>query len=155
MDWDTSVRGHGNLASIRIPTWSVTTAPLQDVEAAVAHSAKLAALRERLRDAAAASADLPRPIKSVVFSQFTGMLDAAGAALAADGVTCVRIDGSMTAAKRAAAIATFSEPGADAPTVALVSLKAGGVGLNLTVASQVPNRTPSGQYILFLGISCY
>lgn len=64
------------------------------------------------------------------------MLDAVGAVLAAEGVSHVRIDGSMTAGKRAAAIAAFSETGADTPRVALVSLKAGGVGLNLTAASQ-------------------
>lgn len=115
---------------------------VQEVLAGGVHSAKLAALLERLREAAAESEDLARPIKSVVFSQFTGMLTAVGAALDSEGVTHVRIDGAMTAAKRAAAIAAFSDTAPDSARVALVSLKAGGVGLNLTVASQVRRRRP-------------
>jgi len=65
------------------------------------------------------------------------MLDTVGAALADKGVACVRIDGTMTAAKRAAAIAAFSDTSATSPRIALVSLKADGVSLNLTAASEV------------------
>eukprot|EP00892_Ulva_mutabilis_P006202 jgi/Ulvmu1/3954/UM018_0177.1 len=119
------------------PESAPEAAALTGQPAAEAHSAKLAALLERLREAATESADLPRPIKSVVFSQFTGMLDAVGAALDAEGFPHVRVDGAMSQPKRAKAIAAFSDTGADTPLVALVSLKAGGVGLNLTAASQI------------------
>lgn len=127
------------ILALKIPA---IAAALQALSNTTAHSAKLTALLARLREADAASADDTRPIKSVIFSQFATMLDAVGAALAAEGVRYVRIDGSMTAGKRAAAIAAFSETAADTPRVALVSLKAGGVGLNLTVASQVCIKPP-------------
>lgn len=113
-----------------------------EVAAAQAHSAKLTMLMERLRETAAADPEGARPVKSVIFSQFAGMLAAVGGALAAEGVAFVRIDGTMTAGKRAAAIRKFAEAGCEAPRVALVSLKAGGVGLNLTAASQVRKFPP-------------
>ena len=53
------------------------------------------------------------------------------------GFTYVKLDGSMTAAARVVAQETFSDIHPDSPTVFLLSLKAGGVGLNLTAASNV------------------
>ena len=43
----------------------------------------------------------------------------------------------MSSAARVEAIETFTDNHPDAPTIFLLSLKAGGVGLNLTAASRV------------------
>lgn len=73
--------------------------------------------------------------KHVVFSQFTGMLDLVGTALRHSGITFCRLDGKTPAAKRNTMLRAFSD-GSDltGPRVFLISLKAGGVGLNLTAA---------------------
>ena len=77
---------------------------------------------------------LPRTERAVVFSQFTGVLDICADALGAVGVSCCRIDGGVAAARRVQILRTF---GCDSggPTVMLCSLKAAGVGLNLTRAN--------------------
>jgi len=67
--------------------------------------------------------------RTLVFSQFTGLLDLIEARLAAEGLEHCRLDGSTT--RRAEVIARFKE--GDVP-VFLISLKAGGFGLNLTEA---------------------
>lgn len=53
------------------------------------------------------------------------------------GFTFTRLDGSMTQKKRTEAIQCFQSTHGDSPTIMLLSLKAGGVGLNLTAASRV------------------
>lgn len=75
--------------------------------------------------------------KSLVISQFTSMLNIVETPLKAEGFNFVRLDGKMTQRKRAEVIELFDERGSDSPTVMLLSLKAGGVGLNLTAASRV------------------
>ncbi|EPX70444.1 DNA repair protein RAD16 [Schizosaccharomyces octosporus yFS286] len=76
-----------------------------------------------------------RTIKSIVFSQFTSMLDLIHWRLRKAGFNCVKLDGGMTPKARAATIEAFSKD--INITIFLVSLKAGGVALNLTEASQV------------------
>jgi SNF2 family DNA or RNA helicase len=79
-------------------------------------------------------------VKSVVYSQFTSMLHLVCAALRREGIPYVHVDGTMSEKKRAAAIEAFqSGVGAngEVPEVAVMSLKAAGVGINLTAASQV------------------
>ncbi|CAO3595034.1 unnamed protein product [Absidia cylindrospora] len=76
-----------------------------------------------------------RTIKSIVFSQFVSFLDLVYWRLSRIGFCCIRLDGSMTPSQRAAAIEHFSAD--PATTVFLISLKAGGVALNLTEASRV------------------
>jgi DNA repair protein RAD16 len=82
--------------------------------------------------------------KSIVFSQFTGMLQLIEWRLRRAGITTVMLDGSMTPAQRAASINHFMT-NVDVECF-LVSLKAGGVALNLTEASRVfivdPSVTP-------------
>jgi DNA repair protein RAD16 len=92
-------------------------------------STKIEALREELARLAAADPSA----KSIVFSQFTAMLDLTQFRLEQTGVRCARLAGGMTLAQRGAAIARFS----DDPScrVFLMSLQAGGVALNLTAAS--------------------
>jgi len=71
--------------------------------------------------------------KALVFSQWTGLLDLVEPALRKAGIPFVRLDGSTR--DRGAVVERFqSESG---PPVFLISLKAGGTGLNLTAADHV------------------
>eukprot|EP01130_Rhizamoeba_saxonica_P018421 TRINITY_DN9210_c0_g1_i1.p1 TRINITY_DN9210_c0_g1~~TRINITY_DN9210_c0_g1_i1.p1 ORF type:complete len:829 (-),score=168.41 TRINITY_DN9210_c0_g1_i1:45-2531(-) len=73
--------------------------------------------------------------KSIVFSQWTSMLDLIENSLAESGVRFVRLDGTMSQANREKSIKLFNTD----PTVKifLISMKAGGLGLNLTAGSRV------------------
>ena len=73
--------------------------------------------------------------KSVVFSQFTSFLDLIEPALERDGIAFLRFDGSMAQKARAAVLAEFAAR--ERGVVLLLSLRAGGVGLNLTQARRV------------------
>jgi len=74
-------------------------------------------------------------IKSIVFSQFVNFLDLVSWRLKRAGFEVVRLDGKMSPTQRAAVIDQFNtDPNL---TVFLISLKAGGVALNLTAASHV------------------
>jgi len=75
------------------------------------------------------------PIKSLVFSQWTGMLDFVQQALEMSEYAYERLDGSMSQTNRDKAVSRFME--SKTANVLLISLKAGGVGLNLTAASVV------------------
>jgi SNF2 family DNA or RNA helicase len=71
--------------------------------------------------------------KALVFSQWTSLLDLIEPVLRQIGIEFTRLDGSTR--DRAAVVDTFqAEAG---PPVMLVSLKAGGTGLNLTAADHV------------------
>ena len=75
------------------------------------------------------------PVKSVVFSGWTAHMDLIQIAFDDNGIKFVRLDGKMSRAQRNASIESFrSDP--DVPVI-LVSIMAGGLGLNLTAASQV------------------
>ncbi|KAM3930256.1 helicase-like transcription factor [Leptodactylus fuscus] len=76
-------------------------------------------------------------VKSIIVSQFTSYLSLIEKALGESGFTFTRLDGSMTQKKRTEAIQSFQSTHVDSPTIMLLSLKAGGVGLNLTAASRV------------------
>ncbi|KAG5300791.1 DNA repair protein rad5 [Histoplasma ohiense] len=119
-------------------------------------SAKIHALISHLTD-------LPPNTKSVVFSQFTSFLDLIGPQLTRAGIPYLRFDGTMAQKARSAVLAKFTsahfpdneddEDGNNKrqskfpssrshvkdppPNVLLISLRAGGVGLNLTAANQV------------------
>lgn len=73
--------------------------------------------------------------KSIVFSQFTSMLQLVEWRLRRAGFNTVMLDGSMTPAQRQNSIHHFMNN--VNVEVFLVSLKAGGVALNLTEASRV------------------
>ncbi|KAF9978993.1 DNA helicase rad5 [Actinomortierella ambigua] len=85
--------------------------------------------------------------KSVVFSQFTGMLDLAGAILNRDGFEYLRLDGSLSQASREKCLEQFRDTNHPA-TVMLISLRAGGVGLNLTAANRVFMLDPWWNYAI-------
>ncbi|RAH46380.1 DEAD/DEAH box helicase [Aspergillus brunneoviolaceus CBS 621.78] len=87
---------------------------------------------------------LPANNKAVVFSQFTSFLDLISPQLTRAGIPHVRLDGTMPQKARAETLAQFNQtetPSASSsnpnPRVLLISLRAGGVGLNLTVANHV------------------
>jgi hypothetical protein len=71
--------------------------------------------------------------KSLIFSQWTSYLDRIGQQLKARNIRFSRIDGSTQ--KRQDIVDEFQ--GAKGPPIMLISLKAGGVGLNLTAADHV------------------
>jgi len=74
-------------------------------------------------------------MKTVVFSQFTSFLDLIEPALTRDRIPYLRFDGSMAQKQRAAVLEEFNDTRKG--VVMLLSLRAGGVGLNLTVAKRV------------------
>ena len=87
-------------------------------------------------------------VKSVVFSQFTSFLDLLEPELNRARIPFLRFDGTMAQKQRAAVLNTFSMPthelavapmmkGKRGGLVLLLSLRAGGVGLNLTSANRV------------------
>ncbi|GAB2215035.1 hypothetical protein Drorol1_Dr00019409 [Drosera rotundifolia] len=94
-------------------------------------STKIEALREEIRN----MIENDGSAKGIVFSQFTSFLDLINYSLQQSGVKCVQLVGSMSIAARDAVIKRFT----DDPEckIFLMSLKAGGVALNLTVASHV------------------
>jgi superfamily II DNA or RNA helicase len=71
--------------------------------------------------------------KALVFSQWTSLLDRVEPHLAAAGIGFARLDGSTR--DRAEVVGRFQSE--DGPPVMLVSLKAGGTGINLTAADHV------------------
>jgi non-specific serine/threonine protein kinase len=73
--------------------------------------------------------------KVLIFSQFLGMLSLIREKLQHMGISYVYFDGSSTTTEREKAIHQFQHE--DACRVFLISLKAGGVGLNLTAADYV------------------
>jgi SNF2 family DNA or RNA helicase len=97
---------------------------------------KTRALVEELVKNKAASAQLPPgepPFKSVVFSGWTSHLDLIQIALDRAGIKYTRLDGSMTRTARTHAMDSFRD---DASVqVILVSIMAGGLGLNLTAGN--------------------
>jgi superfamily II DNA or RNA helicase len=98
-------------------------AALIDEEHADVPSAKIDALLEQIEDVVGGGH------RALVFSQFTRFLRMARTRLEASGVECCYLDGTTT--NRAAVISSFKD--GTAP-VFLISLKAGGFGLNLTEA---------------------
>ena len=76
-------------------------------------------------------------VKAVVFSQFVQFLDVIQAAANDAGFTTCRLTGGTSANGRERVIRSFQSHAPDSPEVIFVSLKAGGVGINLTAASRV------------------
>ena len=90
-------------------------------------SSKVEAVVDALADASADGH------KALVFSQWTSLLDRVEPHLTAAGIAFERLDGSTR--DREGVVAAFQAE--DGPPVMLVSLKAGGTGLNLTAADHV------------------
>lgn len=90
-------------------------------------SAKIRALIGALRKS-------PVREKVVVFSQFTGFLDLIENELKYNGFPTLRFDGSLSQKDRVKVLDRFDRD--PKPYILLISLKAGGVGLNLVCARQ-------------------
>ncbi len=90
-------------------------------------SSKVTRLLGALEDAAADGH------KALVFSQWTSLLDLVEPHLKAAGIDFARLDGSTR--DRGAVVNRFQDD--NGPPVMLISLKAGGTGLNLTAADHV------------------
>ncbi|MEO8284049.1 MAG: DEAD/DEAH box helicase, partial [Pseudarthrobacter sp.] len=101
-------------------------ASLVDEKYASVPSSKLDALMEQLGDIVAEGH------RALIFSQFTGFLGKAAARLDAEGIPYAYLDGKTR--RRAEVIERFKSGSAP---VFLISLKAGGFGLNLTEADYV------------------
>jgi len=71
--------------------------------------------------------------KALVFSQWTSLLDLIAPQLEAASLPFLRLDGSTR--NRSAVVHAFQDP--QGPAILLISLKAGGTGLNLTAADHV------------------
>ena len=78
--------------------------------------------------------------KILVFSQFTKVLGLIGNRLNEENISYSYIDGKTDAKKRLALVEEFNNT--DKNKVFLISLKAGGTGLNLTSASMVIHFDP-------------
>lgn len=87
------------------------------------------------------------PYKSVVFSGWTSHLDLIQVALDNVGINYTRLDGKMSRVARTAAMETFRTD--TKVHVILVSIMAGGLGLNLTAANNVyvmePQYNPAAE----------
>lgn len=97
-------------------------------------SAKLDAFRELLAES------IDEGHRMLVFSQFTSLLALLRAELEAQGIAHCYLDGSMSAKARQAEVDRFQT--SDDVPVFLISLKAGGTGLNLTAADVVVHYDP-------------
>ncbi|KAK5998484.1 Helicase-like transcription factor [Cladobotryum mycophilum] len=112
------------------------------------HTKTRALLEDLLKSKAASEANPNEPpFKSVVFSGWTSHLDLIEVALKAAGISFTRLDGSMTRTARTAAMDSFRDD--NRVHVILVSIMAGGLGLNLTAGSSVyvmePQYNPAAE----------
>jgi len=103
------------------------------VPEATVESSKLKALLELMRELTESGH------RALVFSQFVDVLKLAATAFESNGVSFQYLDGSCTPKQRAAAVDAF-QAGTD--EAFLISLKAGGFGLNLTAADYVIHLDP-------------
>ncbi|KAJ0239112.1 SNF2-related [Hirschfeldia incana] len=78
---------------------------------------------------------LGKQVKTLVFSQWTGMLDLVELNFVKSGVTFRRLDGTMSLVARDKAVKEFNND--PSVQVMLLSLKAGNLGLNMVSASHV------------------
>ncbi len=92
-------------------------------------ASKLDVLLEKLTE------DVAEGHKAIVFSSFTSLLDLVGKRLKKESIPFLRFDGSTPARDRTQLIERFQQK--DREDVILVSLKAGGAGINLTAADYV------------------
>jgi superfamily II DNA or RNA helicase len=103
-------------------------------QATTDRSPKLDFLLDRLREL------LDEGHSALVFSQFTSFLDLVEQEFHVHEIAHVRLDGSTPTPTRKKLVQEFQE--GDTPSIFLLSLKAGGQGLNLTKASYVFHLDP-------------
>ncbi|XP_071914047.1 DNA repair protein RAD5A-like isoform X3 [Coffea arabica] len=130
--WRSSTSGFCPVCRKMITKQELLTAPTQsrfriDIERNWVESSKVSALLHELEILRLAGS------KSIVFSQWTAFLDLLQIALSRSDIQFLRLDGTLNQQQRENVIKQFSEE--DNIMVLLMSLKAGGVGINLTAAS--------------------
>ncbi|KAF2636308.1 DNA repair protein-like protein rad5 [Massarina eburnea CBS 473.64] len=131
---DTAPEDMDNIRSdpiVSLPSVSTQTPRISLRRIGLTGSAKTQALLTHLKRIRREDAST----KSVVFSQFTSFLDLIQPALDRDNIPYLRFDGSMNQKLRASTLTEFAA--SKKPYVLLLSLRAGGVGLNLTCAKKV------------------
>lgn len=96
-------------------------------------SAKIEALVELLQQS------IEEGHRILIFSQFTSVLKNIGKRIAVEGISFSYLDGSISSEKRMDMVKNFNE---GENSVFLISLKAGGTGLNLTSADVVVHFDP-------------
>ncbi|CAH9072757.1 unnamed protein product [Cuscuta europaea] len=129
--WRSSTSGFCPVCRKTVCKQELITAPTDsrfqiDIEKNWVESSKVTALLYELEQLRTLNS------KSIVFSQWTAFLDLLQIALARKGIPFLRLDGTLNQQHRERVIKTFSEE--ESVLVLLMSLKAGGVGLNLTAA---------------------
>lgn len=97
------------------------------------HSAKMEVLGEKIAEL------IENGHRALVFSQFVGHLTLVQKYLAEQGISCFYLDGSTPQKKRAEMVRAFQD---GERSLFLISLKAGGSGLNLTGADFVFHLDP-------------
>ncbi|KAH7238304.1 SNF2 family N-terminal domain-containing protein [Fusarium tricinctum] len=112
------------------------------------HTKTRALIEDLLKSKAASEANPSEPpFKSVVFSGWTSHLDLIELALNANEIVFTRLDGSMSRTQRTTAMDRFRED--NTVHVILVSIMAGGLGLNLTAGNSVyvmePQYNPAAE----------
>lgn len=133
---------YGNAEEEEAAQTRISLRRLMPYSPTAATSAKIAALLKHLTV-------LPKTTKSVVFSQFTSFLDLISPQLTRHNIHHVRLDGTFSQKARSQVLKTFTAENAsdpNAPRVLLLSLRAGGVGLNLTAASHCYMMDPWWAY---------
>ena len=98
-----------------------------------ADSSKLSAILTELR----AVWEQDPGSKILVFSQFLGFLDLLAGSLRKEGIAQYRLDGKMRWKDRVSVLEEFQQRPCQQGSVLLISMKAGGVGVNLVAASSV------------------
>ncbi|KAI3420505.1 uncharacterized protein J3R85_012718 [Psidium guajava] len=130
--WHNSNSGLCPVCRKTITRQDLITAPTEsrfqvDIEKNWVESSKVSALLHELENLRSSGS------KSIVFSQWTAFLDLLQIPLSRDKIPFVRLDGSLSQQQREKVIKRFSED--NDILVLLMSLKAGGVGVNLIAAS--------------------
>ncbi|KAJ9123749.1 hypothetical protein QFC24_003523 [Naganishia onofrii] len=104
---------------------------LEEEELIILPSAKMRKTSALVKDWLAANDE----DKIVIFSQFVTFIELVREHLQGQGIECFTYTGSMSKVDRDATIANFTSP-RNPVRVILISTKAGGVGLNLTIANK-------------------
>ncbi|CAH8387930.1 unnamed protein product [Eruca vesicaria subsp. sativa] len=130
--WRNSSSGLCPVCRKTVSKQELITAPTEsrfqvDVEKNWVESSKITALLQELESFRSSGS------KSIIFSQWTAFLDLLQIPLSRNNISFVRLDGTLNQQQREKVLKQFSEDGSI--MVMLMSLKAGGVGINLTAAS--------------------
>ncbi|XP_050219335.1 DNA repair protein RAD5B isoform X2 [Mercurialis annua] len=134
--WRTSTIGLCPICRTQLKKTELITCPTEnkfrvDVEKNWKESSKVSKLLECLEQIQKSGCDE----KSIIFSQWTSFLDLLEIPLKRRGIGFLRFDGRLVQKQREKVLKEFNET--NEKMVLLMSLKAGGVGLNLTAASNV------------------